>query len=192
MMNRWPTEDTLVIIGWTNFYRSHYISEKFLLNLNPFTASKSGSAILGGHKDQGFKAASIAWVHRDPNAVMNDNIRLMYSAKTWLEHRGYQYMWVNTLGDLQSPEYDLALVTNNYKPCEQMQCEIVFNPRYYQEIDQFAWLKHNCPGGQVKWGKPDDHQHWDSASLALWADHLHNWAKEKGYLSSLDQSNFKD
>jgi len=183
--NKWAPADTLVIVGWTSFDRSHYCSEQMCLNLNPYSAQDPRSYY--DHRDRGFVSAADAWVRQDPNDLINRSIQLMSSAQTWLNHNGYQYIWVNSLGCLSIPQWDLTLSTRDFRPCTSIKQSLDSDPAYLHQIDQYTWLANNCPQGQVKWGDPKLHQHWDTASLALWAEHVYAWAKEKGHLSGLDR-----
>lgn len=192
--NNWNPLDTLVIIGWTSFDRRHYCSEQMCMYLNPWSAKDPRTYY--DHRDRGFVSAADAWVRRDPNDLINSSIQLMSSAQTWLRHYGYRYIWVNTLGGLGIPQWDLTLSTRKFQPCTSIKQGLDSDPAYLHQIDQYTWLDQNYPGGRVVWDDPgfksSEHNHWDSASLKLWAEHVYAWAKEKGHLSDLDQSNFKN
>jgi len=165
-------ETTLVVIGWTNWNRQEYVHDDFINFFNPWWQDSQSP-----RKHQPcVQSAFRAWVGRDPASVINDQARLLYSAQTWLQYHGYRYFWINAMENLQQPQADLILDTQNYTPCDAVWSSLQLDANYFQSTSQLTWLKEHWPKNKVRHPqimfRQNQHTHWDQTALKAWAEHI--------------------
>jgi hypothetical protein len=176
LLNHTSAENILVIIGWTEFTRSEYITDKECINLNAGLLEYYNKGLPKSlyHLKADIAAGIAGWVGQSIDSHMNKFIWTYWGLIQFLKNYKIKYFFFNALNKPYHPNNDLLFlntkINKHYSPDPEVWNTLHTDPYYDSGPTQFDWLKTYYPDHTV--GEGVGQKHWNSEALAAWAQYL--------------------
>lgn len=161
-------QEIMVVVGWTEFSRSEYITDTVCYKFNASFAATEQFKDEPSHVQAAFKA----WAMESREAQLNKFIWTYWSLSQWLWHMKIPYLMFNAITSPDIPEKDLLLSTQQDRTCSDVWTSMDWDLNYHCPFDpeetQTAWLARNFPDRRLG----GEFGHWDRTALRAWAEYL--------------------
>lgn len=173
-----PAEDILVLVGWTEFTRTEYITDNHCINLNAGTAElvfKEGISKELNYIKSDIELGVKSWVRQSLDSHMNKFIWVYWGLIQFLENHNIKYFFFNAITKPYCPDYDLLCFntrTLEYidSPSKDVWHRLINDKCYDTTNTQFDWLKTYWPDHTL--GNGLGQKHWNPEALDAWANYL--------------------
>jgi hypothetical protein len=170
-------EDILVIVGWTEFTREEYISDKFCFQLNAGLLDN----VLKGRipKNTPVELQNIlehslkAWINRSLDSYVNQFIWTYWSLVQFLKNYNIKYFFFNSMNKVYCPKQNPLFSTRDSEiidPAPDVWDTLINDHCYDNESTQNDFLQINKPNCSI--GEGIGQKHWNPEALDAWANYL--------------------
>jgi hypothetical protein len=173
-----PAKDILVIVGWTEFTRSEFITDKYCLQLNAGLLDnilkKRMPNNISVELQNMLEHAVKGWVAQSIDSHVNKFIWLYWGLIHFLKNHNIEYFFFNAMNTPYCPNRDPILcdhknldIGNSVRDVWDV---LINDPCYMNNVTQFDWLTSHSPDCKI--GEGIGQSHWNPEALAKWANYL--------------------
>ena len=165
-----PAEDILVLVGWTEFTREEYVSEKYCFQLNAGLLDNVLKKRIPRNTpieiQNILEYALKGWINRSLDSYVNQFIWTYWGLIQFLKNYNIKYFFFNAMNNVYRPKEDPLLINPVYDIWDTLSNDIC-----YENIStQNNWLEINKPGCEI--GEGIGQKHWNPEALDAWANYL--------------------
>jgi len=167
-----PSNEIMVVIGWTEFTRSEFISDDDLYYFNAgFNQRAANGTLEEKLKQTNVQNAYKGWVEQSIDSHMSKFAWTYWNLIHFLKVYNIKYYFFNAISQPYIPKKDLLLTAYLENENFTEYWDTMFEDPNYNTIEtQFEWLTKNYPNHIV--GDGIGQHHWNPEALTAWTEYL--------------------